>query len=71
MNPILQAMIGKSSNNLLNQLASVKNPNAMFNQLMNTNPQFRQFVDANRNKSPEQIAQDYGVDISQLKGLMR
>lgn len=44
-----------------------KNPDTMFSDLYNNNPQFRQFVDANKGKSPEQIAQENGIDINLLK----
>jgi len=39
-----------------------KNPDTMFAELYNNNPQFKQFVDANKGKSPEQIAQENGID---------
>lgn len=44
-----------------------KNPDEYFNELMRNNPQFRQFVEANRGKTPEQIAGENGIDINLLK----
>lgn len=43
------------------------NPDAFMAQMMQTNPQFAEFVNANRNKTPEQIAADYGLDINPLR----
>lgn len=42
-------------------------PNAVFNALMGSNPQFRQFVEQNRGKSPEQIAREHGIDFAALQ----
>lgn len=70
-NPIIQ-MMGKNNpiNHLMNMMSG-KNPDVMFNQLMRTNPQFAQFVNANRGKSPEQIAHENGIDINVLKQFMK
>lgn len=71
MNPILQ-MLNKNRisapSNLLGIISSLQNgdPDQMLQQLMNTNPKFRQFVEANKGKSPEQIAQEYGIDMNLL-----
>ena len=43
------------------------NPQAFYNNMLNSNPQFKAFVDANKNKSPEQIAKDYGIDFNMIK----
>jgi len=37
--------------------------------LMQRNPNFKAFVDANRGKSPEQVAKEHGVDLSQFKNM--
>lgn len=47
------------------------NPQAAFNLLMQQNPQFRQFVQANKDKSPEEIARAYGLDLNQVKQFLR
>lgn len=73
MNPILAMLQKPQTNNLLSQISQIKNmvagknPDTMFSDLYNNNPQFRQFVDANKGKSPEQIAQENGIDINLLK----
>ncbi|WP_298626419.1 hypothetical protein [uncultured Senegalimassilia sp.] len=42
-------------------------PDAVFNSLMGSNPQFRQFVEQNRGKTPEQIAREHGIDFAALR----
>lgn len=43
-----------------------KNPDELFNKLMQSNPQFRQFYEENKNKSPEQIAKENGINLNNL-----
>ncbi len=47
------------------------NPQGVFDNLMQTNPQFRKFINDNQGKSVEQIAQNYGVDLNALNNLMK
>lgn len=76
MNPILNLMTGSNANNMLNRAMQVKqmlqggNPNVIYQQMMQNNPQFRQFVSDNQGKSPEQIAQAYGIDMNTIKQLL-
>lgn len=42
-------------------------PEAVFGAMMSSNPRFRQFVEQNRGKSPEQIARENGIDFAALK----
>ncbi len=55
--------------NIINILKN-GNPNAIYNQMLNNDPQFRSFVDQNKGKTPEQIAEDYGIDINQIKSFL-
>lgn len=41
-------------------------PSELFNQMMQTNPQFRTFVQDNRGKTPQQIARENGIDLGQV-----
>lgn len=74
MNPLMMAMNG--SNNKMSQVMRVMkmlrsgNPEQIARQMMQNNPQFRQFVEANKGKTPEQVAREYGVDLNQLKSMM-
>ena len=51
--------------------AAQGNPQALFDQRMRDNPQFRQFVNDNAGKSPEQIARDNGIDFAEVQRLIR
>lgn len=55
--------------NLMKMLRS-GNPEQIAQQMMQSNPQFRQFIEANKGKTPEQVAREYGVDLNQLKGII-
>lgn len=46
-------------------------PQVMYNKMMNENPQFSEFVNKNRDKKPEEIAQAYGIDPTLLKLFLR
>lgn len=73
MNPILSALNQPNSRNLLSQinvLLSGKNPDAVFSDLMQNNPQFRSFVEQNKDKTPEQIAKENGLNIEQIKAML-
>ena len=73
-NPILQALNAaknlSSAGDLIRKIKS-GNPDEIFQAMYNSNPQFRQFVDDNKGKSPEQIAQENGVDLRQLQNFLR
>lgn len=58
---------------MLQLMQTLKNGNdeQIFNGLMQNNPQFRQFMEQNKGKTPEQVAREKGIDLnsylSQLK----
>lgn len=58
-------------NNLVSIIQMLKsgNPEQIAMNLMQRNPNFKAFVDANRGKSPEQVAKEHGVDLSQFKNM--
>ena len=77
MNPLMAAMQSASGPaNRMGQVANLikmlrsGNPEQAFQQMMQNNPQFRQFVEQNKGKTPEQVAREYGVDLNQLKSMM-
>ena len=43
------------------------NPQMMFAQMMNSNPKFQAFVKDNQGKSPQQIAQENGLDWNSIQ----
>lgn len=75
MNPLFQAMNGGNMGRM-QQIAGVMqmlksgNPELIAQQMMQSNPQFRQFMERNKGKSPEQVAKENGIDLSQLKNMM-
>ena len=72
MNPILSALNQQTQNPLtqIKNLLSGKNPDAVFSDLLQNNPQFRSFVEQNKNKTPEQIAKENGLNIEQIKAML-
>lgn len=70
MNPLMSAMSGKS--NLVQLAMELKSGNAdkVAAQLMQSNPNFRAFVEANRGKPFTQIAKEHGIDLSEIQKLL-
>ena len=69
-NPLMQSMGFQSGGmpslaNIFSMLKS-SNPEQIAMSLMQRNPQFKAFIDSNKGKSPEQVAQQYGIDIDQI-----
>ena len=66
-------MLQSSNGNLLSRISQIKdmlegkNPDDVFNEMMQNNPDFRRFVESNRGKSPEQIARENGIDPTILR----
>ena len=58
--------------NLLAMISQIKsmmqgqNPAQVAQSMMQSNPQFAQFVNANRGKTPQQVAQEHGINLSML-----
>lgn len=53
------------------QMLSGQNPQAIFQNLMQSNPQFQQFVQQNQGKSIDQIARENGIDPSIVHQFIR
>lgn len=72
-NPLMQMMPGATAapngmaslGNIVRMLRS-GNPEQIAHQLMQQNPQFRAFVQANQGKSPDQVARENGLDLGQI-----
>ena len=57
-------------NSLLDQLHQIRQTgpsNVIFNQMYQNNPQFKQFADSMRGKTPEQAFKERGLDFNQFK----
>lgn len=46
------------------------NPQALMSRLRQENPQFEQFVQQNKDKTPEQAFREHGFDYNQFRNLM-
>lgn len=55
--------------NMLKTILSGQDPDVLFNQMVNNNPQFKRFVEENKGKTPEQIAREHGINPELLKRL--
>lgn len=77
MNPLIQSIGGVPTNPSAPNLGDVVrmlrsgNPQQMAANLMQNNPQFRAFVESNRGKTPEQVAQEHGVNLNEIMGQFR
>lgn len=75
MNPLMNAMnMGNGMNNgLVNIVRLLKsgNPEQIAQQMMQKNPKFKQFIESNKGKTPEQVAKENGVDLSQFYSLLK
>lgn len=77
MNPLMMAMQGTARpGNRMGQIASLMqmlrsgNPEQIAMQMMRNNPQFRQFMEANKGKDPMEVARENGIDLSHLKSML-
>lgn len=70
MNPIIQQINRGNGMQDVIRMAS-GNPEALFNNMIRSNPQFAEFVHKNQGKTVEQIAKEYHVDLSVLNNLAR
>lgn len=74
MNPLMQMMGGAPAaqtggmGNLggIMQMLRSGNPEQIAQNLMQSNPQFKAFMEANKGKSPEQVAREHGMDLGQI-----
>ena len=55
--------------NAVKQMISGQNPGSVYTMMMNTNPQFRSFVEQNKGKTPQQIAGENGIDYTLVQKL--
>lgn len=71
-NPLFPNQPQNSNNPLLNMINSLrsKGPSeTVFNQMYQSNPDFRQFANQVRNMTPEQAFQQNGLDFNQFRNL--
>lgn len=68
MNPLMQNM-GQFMN-MMNMVRSMGDPNRMMENMLQTNPQFKAFYEANQGKSVEQIAQENNLDLGMVRNIL-
>ena len=69
-NPLFQSQPQNSNNPLMNMINSLRSQGpseAVFNQMYQSNPDFRQFANQVRNMTPEQAFQQNGLDFNQFR----
>lgn len=77
MNPLMQSFGNNSAiqnfKNIFGIAKMIKsgNPEQIAMNLMQRNPQFKQFVEENKGKTPEQVARENGIDFNQIMGMMK
>ena len=78
MNPLMASM-GPMNNmrqmmqmvNGIKQMMNGQNPDTVMKLFAQKNPQFAQFLRDNQGKSPQQIAQEYGLDWNVVQGFLK
>ena len=78
MNPLMASM-GPMNNmrqmmqmvNGIKQMVNGQNPDTVMKLFAQKNPQFAKFLRDNQGKSPQQIAQDYGLDWNMVQGFLK
>ena len=78
MNPLMASM-GPMNNmrqmmqmvNGIKQMMNGQNPDTVMKLFAQKNPQFTQFLQDNQGKSPQQIAQEYGLDWNRVQGFLK
>ena len=78
MNPLMASM-GPMNNmrqmmqmvNGIKQMMNGQNPDTVVKLFSQKNPQFAQFLRDNQGKSPQQIAQDYGLDWNMVQNFLK
>ena len=78
LNPILQMMKNNGAANsplqmlnTLKQMMREKSPELVMQGMLQSNPQFASFVNANKNKSPEQICRENGLNWDEIKDFLK
>lgn len=71
-NPIFQNQPRPGNAGIFGLISQLRNgnPQMMFDQMYYTNPEFRNFADSMRGKSPEQAFRENGLDYNQFRGMM-
>ena len=71
-NPLFENQTQPGNQGIFGLIKQLKtgNVNDIFNEMYQTNPQFRDFANSVKGKSPEQAFQEQGFDFSPFKNMM-
>lgn len=72
-NPIFNNQPKQGGNSIFSLISQLKNGDSksVFDNLYNSNAQFRDFANSMKGKTPEQAFREKGYDYEQFKGMMR
>lgn len=72
-NPLLRQQPPQNNGNplssFMSQVKSMGPSGSLYNQMYQSNPQFKQFADSMQGKTPEQAFKEYGLDFNKFKGM--
>ena len=78
MNPLMASMVPMNNIrqmmqmvNGIKQMMNGQNTDTVMKLFAQKNPQFAQFLRDNQGKTPQQIAQDYGLDWNMVHGFLK
>lgn len=66
MNPLMNAMKNAGNVNQILQMLKTGNPEIIAQNMMQSNPGFKKFIESNKGKTPQQVAQENGIDLNQI-----
>ena len=68
-NPIFDNQPKAGTGSIFDFIKGIQNPQQMFDNLYSTNPQFRDFANSMKGKTPEQAFRENGFDYNQFRGM--
>lgn len=71
MNPLMNAMKNAGNVNQIFQMLKTGNPEIIAQNMMQSNPSFKRFIESNKGKTPQQVAQENGIDLNQIIGMIK
>ena len=71
-NPLFENQSQPGNQGIFGFIKQLKGGNIdnIFNQMYQSNPQFRDFANSMKNKTPEQAFQEYGFDFNSFKNML-
>ena len=70
-NPIFEGRNSSSNGSVFDFIRGIRDPQKMFDRMYKENPQFRDFANSMKGKTPEEAFKENGFDYDRFKGMMR